>query len=686
MDTTNERQMQAFDLVKNTNQSFFLTGRAGTGKTTFLKNIQQETGKQFIVVAPTGIAAIVAGGVTIHSFFNLSLNVQGPTDHGTNFTWEKINLVRSCDTIIIDEVSMVRCDIIDSIDRTLRSIMGTSFPFGGKQVIFSGDMFQLPPVLRSGAETEAMQAYYGTDVPFFFKAHVFEHMNIPTIEFVKVYRQEEQLFLNILNNIRMGRCSDQDIAELNSRCCEPTAQDGPVIALTPYKEAAARINEKRLGEISEKAYTYEGKVEGKFAKKKDGSVSDENLPAPMKLTLKVGAQVMFTRNDPSHRWVNGTLGTVKSLTKDEITVQVGDEAFVVDPAVWDAYEYKFNKDTKKLDKDTSGSYAQFPLKLAWAITIHKSQGLTFDKMMLDLSRGTFTSGQLYVALSRVRTLDGLFLAHPVSQRDVYTNSEIVKFASKFNDDSVIQQQLAEGKALYPYLKAQDYDGAVSQYMTLAKEALLDGNNKAACYLFKSMLNIMIGDEVLEQSCNDIPLNEASNQLAWFNNAVVCLYGNRPDVALEHINRVLAVRTFYEALFIKCRALYALGRYKDADDINVQMMDLLNPEKGGKGVDTKMIYSFIVVNMKVGDPFLGTIIYLINMRPKYTPAHKMLFSSMKSAKLKLVLAKGNELPVLCKQFNAMTNADQWVETIEDAMSNDTAAFKDFIEVLKNQDLK
>ena len=204
LDETNIRQKQAFDLVKHTNQSFFLTGRAGTGKTTFLKNIQKLTDKQFIVVAPTGIAAIVAGGVTIHSFFGLDLNVQGPKDHGKNFTDEKIQAVLACDTIIIDEVSMVRCDIVDAIDRTLRIITKSSLPFGGKQVIFSGDMFQLPPVLRSGSETEAMMEYYGTDTPFFFKAHVFNNLSLPTIEFVKVYRQDEQLFLNILNNIRHG--------------------------------------------------------------------------------------------------------------------------------------------------------------------------------------------------------------------------------------------------------------------------------------------------------------------------------------------------------------------------------------------------------------------------------------------------------------------------------------------------
>ena len=419
LDETNIRQKQAFELVKHTNQSFFLTGRAGTGKTTFLKNIQELTDKQFIVVAPTGIAAIVAGGVTIHSFFGLDLNVQGPRDHGKNFTEEKIEAVRACDTIIIDEVSMVRCDIVDAIDRTLRIITKSSLPFGGKQVVFSGDMFQLPPVLRSGAETDAMLEYYGTDIPFFFKAHVFENMTLPTIEFVKVYRQDEQLFLNILNNIRHGVYSAQDIKELNSRCIVPEDTTEPIISLTPFKETAQRINDQRLADISEKEFIFEGKIDGKFGKKgKDGNLKEENLPAPMNLILKVGAQVMFTRNDPSHRWVNGTLGTVVELNEKEIKVKVGNNINDVGCVVWESYEYEFDKKEKKLNKEIVGSFTQFPLKLAWAITIHKSQGLTFNKMILDLSRGTFAAGQLYVALSRVRSLDGLYLTRPVKYTDI----------------------------------------------------------------------------------------------------------------------------------------------------------------------------------------------------------------------------------------------------------------------------
>ena len=687
LDETNIRQKQAFELVKHTNQSFFLTGRAGTGKTTFLKNIQELTDKQFIVVAPTGIAAIVAGGVTIHSFFGLDLNVQGPKDHGKNFTEEKMEAVRACDTIIIDEVSMVRCDIVDAIDRTLRIITKSSLPFGGKQVIFSGDMFQLPPVLRSGAETEAMMEYYGTDIPFFFKAHVFDNLTLPTIEFVKVYRQDEQLFLNILNNIRHGVYSAQDIKELNSRCIEPEDTTNPIISLTPFKETAQKINDQRLAEISEKEFTFEGKIDGKFGKKgKDGSLKEENLPAPMNLVLKVGSQVMFTRNDPSHRWVNGTLGTVVELNDQEIKVKVGDDIHDVGCVVWESYEYEFDKKEKKLNKETVGSFTQFPLKLAWAITIHKSQGLTFDRMILDLSRGTFAAGQLYVALSRVRTLDGLYLTRPVKYTDIKKDDEVLAFTSKFNDDSVIENQLAEGKALYPFLKAQDYDGAVAKYMELAKNAIEKGEHRTACLLFKKMMNILISDDILMGACTDMPLNMEKSQVAWFNNAIISLYGGKPEQAIKYANMLLGVRPVYEAMYIKTRALTRAGKYSEADQMNVDMGELLKPENGGNGYDLKFIYSFATVNETIGDPCLGAYQRIVIERPNYLHGHKAFFEAMKKQNKKLMLAEGHELPELAQLFNETTSADAFMEKLEQAFAENRQEFNKYNETINKQSLE
>lgn len=684
LDETNNRQQQAYELVAHTNQSFFLTGRAGTGKTTFLKKVQEMTGKQFIVVAPTGIAAIVAGGVTIHSFFGLDLNVQGPKDLGKRIAEDKKNAIISCDTIIIDEVSMVRCDIIDAIDRTLRYVTRSHLPFGGKQIIFSGDMFQLPPVLRSGAETDAMIEYYGTDVPFFFKAHVFENMDLPTIEFVKVYRQDEQLFRDILDNIRQGICSSQNLEDLNSRCVEPEMTGELVISLTPFKETAHKINQNRLNGIDVKEYVYEGVIDGTFGKKgKDGEVKEDNLPAPMKLVLKVGSQVMFTRNDIAHRWVNGTLGTVVKLDDKEIKIKVGNDVHSVDCVVWESYEYEFDKENKKLTKKVSGTFTQYPLRLAWAITIHKSQGLTFDKMILDLSRGTFAAGQLYVALSRVKTLNGLYLSRPVKNTDIRKDDEVLSFASHFNDDTLIEEQLAEGKALYPYLKSRDYDGAIVQYMELAKKFIHMGKHRDACCMFKKMLNIMICDRPLVGTCDEMPLNDEQTAVALFNNAVLCLYGSNPELAIQYADKLLGVKNKYEVLYIKTRALTMLGNYGAADELNVAMCELLKPEAENGNFEPKFLYSYAVVNEVIGDPCLAAYREIILQRPEYLAGHLFLFNAMKKQNKTLELAEGHELPELAKFFNEISSEDIFMEKLKNTMFMNKQEMNKYIEVVKKQ---
>lgn len=685
LDATNLRQTQAYDLIANTNQCFFLTGKAGTGKTTFLNNVQKLIDKQFIVLAPTGIAAITAHGVTIHSFFGFDFNVQTPETKIKRYNGIKLNTIRSCDTFIIDEVSMVRCDIIDQIDRTLRDVMHNKLPFGGKQMVFVGDMFQLPPVLKSGPERDAMKAHYDTEAPFFFKANVFKRLKLPTIEFVKVYRQDEQEFLDILNHIRNGYCTSVDLAALNARCVNPDKSGQPIITLTPYKDVADKHNEQQLAEIPAQQYTFIGRFDGKFDKKGKNKteLSDDALPAPKTINLKVGAQVMFTRNDKQQRWVNGTIGTVTALASGTIKVQIGDKTYEVDQAVWESYEYKFDEVNKRITQEPTGSYTQYPLKLAWAITIHKSQGLTFDKMILNLSRRTFAAGQLYVALSRVRSLQGLYLTRPIKLDDIKKDDEIIRFASSFNDNDTISSALAEGKALYPFLKTNDTDGMALQYMRLAIDAVNSGNNSQASILFKKMLNNVIDDGILEGKCGMTPASPGNGQVAWFNNAIICLYGGRPAQAIEYIDKLLAERKLTEALYLKARALYRLGMYQEADMTNVELIELYRHYNGQQVEDLKICHSCAAVNEKIGDPYLREYTYILEKRPDYIPVHKTIFNSYKRLGKKIEVADGFDMGRLAKLLNETDDAGSFITEVQKAIKEDKKALGKYIEALTVQ---
>ena len=360
IDPQNHEQQLAYELVANTNSSFFLTGRAGTGKTTFLHNVQKLAGKQFITLAPTGVAAILAGGDTIHSFFGLPMEVCTPGTCGKMNETKVLTLLHA-DTIIIDEVSMVRCDIMDAIDYTMRKALRNNMPFGGKQIIFVGDMFQLPPVVKQGPEKDMLKDLYQTDDFFFYKSNAIKRMRLVKIEFRKVYRQDDEHFLHILENVRLNKVTPEDIMHLNERVCTPTEDDGAVITLASINKTADKINLQHLEEIEAEEFVYEGTVNGKFEEKK--------FPVDLELRLKVGAQVMFTRNDQQKRWANGTLGKVTKLTKDEISVTLNNgETYVVPCCSWESYSYDYNKEERKMKKELTGTFTQYPLKLAWAIT------------------------------------------------------------------------------------------------------------------------------------------------------------------------------------------------------------------------------------------------------------------------------------------------------------------------------
>ncbi|MCQ2608968.1 MAG: AAA family ATPase [Bacteroidales bacterium] len=611
LDTQNQEQQFAYELIANTNKSFFLTGRAGTGKTTFLRNVQKMVDKQFITLAPTGVAAILAGGDTIHSFFGLPMEVCTPGTCG-KLNEARILTLLHADTIIIDEVSMVRCDIVDAIDSTLRKVLRTTQPFGGKQIIFVGDMFQLPPVVRQGAERELLHDIYQTNKFFFYKAEVFKQMRLVKIEFKKVYRQDEdKRFLHILENVRMNKVTPENIMHLNQRICMPQSEDGLVITLASLNKTAEGINQQRLAEIDSKEYVYEGTITGKF--------DDKKMPVELSLRLKVGAQVMFTRNDQQKRWANGTLAKVVELTKDEIHVALSNgEVHMVPCTSWDSVSYEYDRESRKLKKNVTGTFTQYPLKLAWAITIHKSQGMTFEKMSLDLSRGLFAAGQLYVALSRVRSLDGLFLSKDVIPQYAHTSREIILYANDYNNEQLIRNEIECGKAVYEYIQNCDYDEAAKQYLMLVHKKVQLGEFDEAMYLAKLFFDTLVCDDNLIGCIDEVPENLLSfpNESTLFLTALLSFYAGKYEQALEFAEKFLWDNYNEDVLYIKSRALSKLERYKEADEVNVLLgegFDMAMP-------DAKVLYMIAMLNeLHIGDPGLNLMQQLVEARPKYDKA-------------------------------------------------------------------
>lgn len=397
-------------IVEKTDMSLFLTGKAGTGKTTFLREVVRYTKKKCIVLAPTGIAAVNAGAMTIHSFFQFGLGpfVQGVIEPKSDFriNKSKLELIRHLQLLIIDEVSMVRADLMDHIDVELRRIRRNSKPFGGVQLLMIGDLQQLPPIAHGG-EDELLRQYYKT--LYFFSSAALKSMKYSCIELKNVYRQTDRHFIDILNHARNCTLTSQDISDLNARYVpgfSPKPEDG-YIRLMTHNRQVDYVNETEMEKLDSKPYTFVAAVTGTFP--------EESYPTADSLTLKKGAQVMFIKNDPERRFINGTLGEVKSIDKNSIAVRLAESGTVIDvePMEWQNIRYQFDEESKEISSKQIGRFKQYPLKAAWAITVHKSQGLTFDKAIIDV-HAAFSPGQAYVALSRCRTLDGLVLSSPVS--------------------------------------------------------------------------------------------------------------------------------------------------------------------------------------------------------------------------------------------------------------------------------
>ena len=668
IDQENAEQQKAFELVAYTNTSFFITGKAGTGKTTFIKGIQKTVDKNFVVLAPTGIAAMNVGGQTIHSFFGLPFEAIGPK---TEFevSREKRDVIKHTDTIIIDEASMVRCDWVDGIDRFLRKLMKTHLPFGGKQMLFVGDLFQLPPVVVFGSATaDMLQDMYGSGTPYFYKANVMKRINLPKIEFQKVYRQKDLRFLEILDRMRLGENTNEDLDILNQRVSTDDKVGDYSVILTAYVKLADGINEKKLDDIDSDEYSYEGEIEGDFR--------IQETPVPMELQLKVGAQVIFCRNDFGHGLVNGTIAKVVELGEDHISVALDDGRKIkVEKMVWEKHKSVYNKETQKVETEITGSFTQYPLKLAWAITIHKSQGMTFKRMHFDLTRGTFAPGQAYVAISRMKSLDGLTISNKIRHHHIVQNTEIKALANSFNDISLIDDELKHGRVLYMYLHDKDYDCAAMECLQWAMDKMNAGDYRNAALLAKKMFDVMLDDNCLNGMTKDIPLLKDCSMTCNFLNAVVCLYSDRLEEAIGYADMVLDRRPCLEAMFIKGKALQGLKNFDEAMGMT-QMIRIAGEASIDRIVVDKKQYLFEAeLNAQLGISNIDTCKQLLKICPEYIPAYMML--RKEALELGLVIEQDDdEENALITAFNDTTvSGDDFKAMLEKADKN-SPSFKLF----------
>lgn len=411
---------KAFDLIEG-GKNVFVTGRAGTGKSTFLTYFVAHTKKRPVVLAPTGVAAVNVQGQTIHSFFALAPGITVSKAKEEAFGRKNVELFQKVDVFVIDEVSMVRADLLDCIDVFLKTILGSSLPFGGKQVVFIGDLYQLPPVVK-GEEKKAFGHQYASQ--YFFDALVMKNIDLVLVEFEKIYRQSDQDFIGLLNRIRNKTISDPDFKTLNERVGKNLGEDNGFIHLVTTNKMAEEINVAKLAQIKSREHAFKGLVEGEFG--------FDSLPTELVLRLKVGVQVMFVANHSWKKWVNGTIGVVTKIAGKRVKVRLANGKEVnVSPHAWEIFRYKYNFASGEIEKETIGAFTQLPLRLAWAITIHKSQGKTFDKVIIDIGRGTFSHGQIYVALSRCTTLNGIKLKSPVKMQDIWLDWRIVNFLTRF---------------------------------------------------------------------------------------------------------------------------------------------------------------------------------------------------------------------------------------------------------------
>ena len=634
LDTDNKEFQDALRLITYTRQSVFLTGKAGTGKSTFLRYICKHTKKKHVVLAPTGIAAINAGGVTLHSFFKLPFRPMLPDDpdlslsHGRIFEFfkypkEKRKIITEAELIIIDEISMVRVDIIDCIDRILRVYSGNMrLPFGGKQLLFVGDVFQLEPVVPSD-QKEILSLFYAN--PFFFSARVFQEIHLVPIELRKVYRQTDAAFIHILDQIRNNSARQQELSTLNARCFpdfEPRNEE-MYVTLATRRDQVDFINEKKLAELPGEEFVSVGKIEGDFP--------ESSLPTQLRLSIKEQAQVIFIDNDRDRRWVNGTIGMVSGIDKNGnvyVLLENGVE-HLVEPASWRNYKYTYNEKEKKIEEEVVGTFEQLPLRLAWAITIHKSQGLTFSRVVVDLTGGVFAGGQTYVALSRCASLEGLVLKSKISPRDIFVRKEIVEFSQRFNDSSLIERSLAEGEAEARYVEAArcfkrgDMRGAVEAFASAVSKQNELNEPKTQRLLRLKLQTINRQKEQIKQLREELhALREAQKEYAheYYLMGNECITkAHDANAAIRCFDKALKLNPNYlEAWVRKGVTLLDIGEDYDAQ-VCLNKAVKLNP----KSFKARYNRGKCLLRLKYYEEAILDFQQAVSIKPKHIASHEYL---------------------------------------------------------------
>ena len=581
IDLLNPEFLQAWSLLRNTSRSVFLTGKAGSGKSTFLRYIVDHIKKNHVVLAPTGIAATNVKGVTLHSFFQIPLRPVPPDDPDyslrrigkkVKLNKEKLRLIRELELIVIDEISMVRADVIDFVDRLLRNIRRRHHePFGGCQMLLVGDIFQLEPVVTSDTRT-VLGHYY--DNFFFFNALVYTQMELIAIELRKIYRQKDVDFTSLLDRLRVNQATAADFSLLNRNVIsnlQKEEDDRFTMTLAAKRDTVDAINSRAMNELKGEEFIFEGEIKDEFPEKQ--------LPTDKNLSLKVGAQVVLLRNDPERRWFNGSLARIHAIEPEHLRIELEDGTIhELEKTTWENVKYSYDEETKRVKEDVIGTFTQYPLKAAWAMTIHKSQGLTFDRVIVDLEGGAFSSGQTYVAISRCTSLEGMRLSSPVSRRDVIVNNEIVNFSRNFNNPRVVEGALNEARGDMLFGKALiaadngDYRQAVEDFYKG-----LTYRNILASPVIRRYISSRFA--VIEQQQRTIERYESERRqlaLEYVDMGGECLAaGNLWEPALANFNKALRFDpNNEEAMLGRARSLLLKG---DADEALLQLSVLLKKD-------------------------------------------------------------------------------------------------------------